>query len=104
MTHDAAPHGARIFQTACSTNIPPLTGLGLVNRRRGGDVSSPYHPPKRKIHPFNFPLCVFASLREIPARTRSCPTPNPVVRKRFRITRRREDAKMKAERGQEPER
>src|SRR5690348_9538347 len=67
MTHDAAPHGAPIFPTACSTNMAPLTGLGLVNQNRGGDVSSPYHPPKRKIHPFNFPLCVFASLREIPA-------------------------------------
>src|SRR5690348_2245369 len=30
MTHDAAPDGAPIFQTACSTNIPPLTGLNTL--------------------------------------------------------------------------
>src|SRR5690242_12054 len=40
MTHDAAPYGAPILPTACSTNIPPLTGLGPANQNRGGDVSS----------------------------------------------------------------
>src|SRR5690242_9689967 len=45
MTHDAAPDGAPIFQTACSTNIPPLTGLGLANQNRGGDVSSDVSSP-----------------------------------------------------------
>jgi len=49
MTHDAAPYGAPIFQIACSTNIAPLTGLGLANQNGGGDVSSDVSsPPSRQ--------------------------------------------------------